>query len=369
MDIMNFYYNCCNKLWVNKCEYLNHLILEKHDLNSDKFVPKQNEYFCEVCNLSTRNKCEIIKHFQTKKHMKNLNIFKGNMSLYQCDKCNKIYKNYKSCWAHSKKCDSTLFIEKTPKNVSDVSTQHQPDPLPEVLEKENDIKDIESNKDLYILIINKLFSENQELRNFVVEQSKEHSKDTKELVSKVLEISSTKNTIVTNTLNGNINNTNKFNINLFLNDKCKDALNLSEFIDNMEIKNEDLENNASLGFVGGISKILLDNLKNLSIYERPIHCTDVKRETIYIKDEDKWEKEEDMKKMKMVIQEISRKSLMQLCKWREENPEYNDLDSELGMKCIMMNQASIAGANRDQYYGKVIKTLIKETFIDKTNIF
>jgi len=250
MDIMNFYYNCCNKLWVNKCEYLNHLILEKHDLNSNKFVPKYNEYFCEVCNVSTRNKCEIIKHFQTKKHLKNLNIFKGNISLYQCDKCNKIYKNYKSCWAHSKKCESLPFVEKSSKNVCDLSRQPESNVLPEVLEKENNIKNIESNKDLYILIINKLFSENQELRNFVVEQSKEHSKDTKELVSKVLEISSTKNTIVTNTLNGNIHNMNKFNINLFLNDKCKDALKISNFIDNMDFKNEDLENNASLGFVG-----------------------------------------------------------------------------------------------------------------------
>jgi hypothetical protein len=100
------------------------------------------------------------------------------------------------------------------------------------------------------------------------------------------------NNNIHNTVNGNLT-ANKFNINLFLNEKCKDALNLSDFIDNVNVTNKDLENNAEKGFVNGISKILIDNLKNLSIYERPIHCTDTKRETLYIKEEDQWKKEEN----------------------------------------------------------------------------
>lgn len=328
--------------------------------------------FCEMCDFKCSYKCLYKRHCKSQKHHKNVlersqitqkKEKASNTNIkYICEKCDYTCSNkynYNKHLATQKHIKMANFQNnKTEQHLSlNIKEYIDTEPVENSEHKDTNVGEL---TEFFMQIINKLFSENQELRNFVIEQSKEHTNDKKDLVNKVLEISSTKNTVITNTLNGNIN--------VFLNDKCKDALNLSEFIDSMEITNEDLENNASLGFVGGISKILLDNLKNLSIYERPIHCTDVKRETIYIKDEDKWEKENDMKKMRNTIQEISRKSLIQLCKWREENPEYNDLDSEMGMKCLMMNQASIAGANRDQYYGKVIKTLVKETFIDKNQI-
>jgi len=339
MDKKTIICEICDYKCSYKCLYKRHCVSQKHYINvlersriaqeKEENTNTKMKYFCITCDYTCGNKYNYNKHLATQKHIK-----------------------------------AQIKAE------SDTKTPAEPVAIACEVSENSELKDpvVGEQSDSYMNIINKLFSENQELRNFVIEQSKEHTKDTKDLVNKVLEISSTKNTVVTNTLNGNINHINRFNINLFLNDKCKDALNLSDFIDSMEITNEDLENNASLGFVGGISKILLDNLKNLSIYERPIHCTDVKRETIYIKDEDKWEKEDDMTKMRNAIQEISRKSLIQLCKWREENPEYNNLDSEMGMKCLMINQASMAGANREQYYGKVIKTLIKETIIDKNQL-
>jgi len=332
---------------------------------------------CEICDYKCSYKCLYKRHCVSQKHYKNV-LERSRIAQekeedtntkmkYFCITCDYTCSNK---YNYNKHLATQKHIKAQIKAESDTKTPAEPVAIACEVSENSELKDpaVGEQSDSYMSIINKLFSENQELRNFVIEQSKEHTKDTKDLVNKVLEISSTKGTVVTNTLNGNINHTNRFNINLFLNDKCKDALNLSDFIDSMEITNEDLENNASLGFVGGISKILLDNLKNLSIYERPIHCTDVKRETIYIKDEDKWEKEDDMTKMRNAIQEISRKSLIQLCKWREENPEYNNLDSEMGMKCLMINQASMAGANREQYYGKVIKTLIKETIIDKNQL-
>jgi hypothetical protein len=131
------------------------------------------------------------------------------------------------------------------------------------------------------------------------------------------------------------------------------------------VSREDLENNAQLGFVNGVSKILIDSLKQLDKSERPIHCTDVKRETMYIKDDDKWSKEEDSSKLNKAIQEVTRKSMGTLMNWKEENPDYKDRDSEFSNRCIVIQQQSMAAHNRDTYYPKVIKALAREVAVDK----
>ena len=129
-----------------------------------------------------------------------------------------------------------------------------------------------------------------------------------------------------------------------------------------------MENNAQLGFVEGISKIILDNLRQMSIHERPIHCTDLKRETMYIKDENKWLKDENSVKIKKGIQKVSIKSISTLNEWKETNPDYNDIESEFSTKCITMMKQSNAGLNRETYYPKIVKTLAKETTLNKRNI-
>ena len=162
------------------------------------------------------------------------------------------------------------------------------------------------------------------------------------------------------------NNDNKsFNINVFLNEKCKDAINFTDFIKNIEVSREDLENNAQLGFVSGISKIFLDNLKQLGVNERPFHCTDTKRETMYIKDEDKWTKEADDSKLQKAIQTVSYKSMGKLMEWKQENPEYQDVNSEFSKKCLDIHKHTLAGSDREVYYPKVIHALAKETMVDK----
>jgi hypothetical protein len=150
---------------------------------------------------------------------------------------------------------------------------------------------------------------------------------------------------------------------MYLNEQCKNAINFSDFIKNIEVSREDLENNAQLGFVNGVSKILIDSLKQLDKTERPIHCTDVKRETMYIKDEDKWNKEEDSSKLNKAIQEVTRKSMGTLMNWKEENPDYKDRDSEFSNRCIVIQQQSMAAHNRETYYPKVVKAIAKEVTI------
>ena len=164
----------------------------------------------------------------------------------------------------------------------------------------------------------------------------------------------------------NTNSNNKsFNLNLFLNEECKNAINFKEFIENIEVSREDLANTGQHGFVSGISKILIDHLKGLGIHERPIHCTDLKRDTVYIKDNNEWSKEADDVKIRSAIQEVSRKSMGTLIDWKKTNPDYADMDSRFSQDCLTMQRNSIAGYERDTLFPRVIKELNRAISISK----
>jgi hypothetical protein len=309
------------------------------------------KFNCVECQYCCDKLSEWTKHTNTRKHLSRIGVEqKKSPSKFLCGKCDKEYSVRSSLWYHERKCGIEKQIEKP-------------------------FSQTEQEKSPYLDIINKLLTDNMELRNFIIEQSKttadamnkvieqaaEHKKDTIEIVNKVIENVKPTN----NTINGNVNNNQKFNINLFLNEQCKDAMNFSDFIKNIEVSREDLENNAQLGFVNGVSKILIESLKQLDKTERPIHCTDIKRETMYIKDDDKWNKEEDATKLNKAIQEVTRKSMGTLMNWKEENPDYKDRDSEFSNRCIVIQQQSMAAHNRDTYYPKVIKAVAKEVVVDK----
>jgi len=207
--------------------------------------------------------------------------------------------------------------------------------------------------------------DNLDLRNFIIEQTKLHADNINLMLEKNSDILSKAIELCKPISNNTINNNQKFNINVFLNEQCKDAINFTDFIKNIEISHEDLENTAQLGFVSGISKILMDNLKQLGINERPIHCTDTKRETMYIKEENKWTKESDDSKLQKAIQTVSCKSMGKLQEWKKENPEYQDADSAFSQKCLDMQKHTIAGSDREVYYPKVIHVLARETMVNK----
>jgi hypothetical protein len=293
-----------------------------------KNAENAEEFSCKECDFRCFKMSDWTRHTLTRKHQNrtilNEKTPKNAVASYACKKCNKEYKARNSLWYHENKC-----------NIVDVINENKC-----IISQENQ----------------RLLSDNLELRNFIIEQSKL----TAELVNKALE----SNKIV-NTNNNNNTVNNKFNINLFLNEQCKDAFNFTEFVKNIEISYQDLENNAQLGFVQGISKIFMDNLKQLGVNERPIHCTDVKRETMYIKDEDKWNKEVDDSKLQKAIQTVSYKSMGKLMEWKQENPDYQDADSEFSKRCLDIQRQSLAGSDRDVYYPKVIHILAKETMVDK----
>jgi hypothetical protein len=299
-------------------------------------------FFCDACVFSCEKESNWNMHLKTKKHLRNIT---NTEKTYICNHCNKEYTKYTSYWSHFKKCQQT--------DQDTIS-----------------LKNIDSK------LIKNILLENRELQKMIIEQYKENSELVKmisnsngqllEQNNKLIEMhkTATSNMAISNCNNTNSNN--KFNLNIFLHEKCKDAVNLSEFIESIEVSREDLENNAQLGFVQGISKILLDNLRQLSLYERPIHCTDIKRETMYIHDDNKWQKDEDSIKINGAIQQISGKSVKTLTEWKENNPDYQDIDSDFSNKCIAMQQESLAGYNRDSYYPKIVHSLAKETVVDKS---
>jgi hypothetical protein len=297
-------------------------------------------YLCEKCDYKCCDSSNWTKHLNTNKHLGKVKISKELLTCELCDyTCNKqsIMNKHQNTEKHKMK--EALVNKTEPSSDSDIMT-----------------------------VVKQLLSQNNELKNFIIEQASEHKKETTEIVNKVIEQTNKvldtvkpSNTIMANTINNN--NNQKFNINVYLNEQCKDAINFSDFIKNLEVSREDLENNAQLGFVGGVSKILIDSLKQLDKTERPIHCTDVKRETMYIKDEDKWNKQDDSTKLNKAIQEVTRKSMGTLMNWKEENPDYKDRDSEFSERCIVIQQQSMAAHNRDTYYPKVVKAIAKEVTI------
>jgi len=292
-------------------------------MDNEKLSKVAFNYVCEKCNYGCYNKTNFEKHLGTRKHKVDNQKLSKVLSKFDCKNCGNSYKYQSGLCKHVKSC------------------QIKPEPQPQ----QQSVSDITA------------------LTNLMMEFIK-NSTDVQKQVLELCKAGTTNN----NTINGNVTNnnqTNKFNINLFLNEQCKDAMNLSDFINSIDVSREDLENNAQLGFVGGISKIFLDNLRQLSINKRPIHCTDLKRETMYIKDDDKWTKETGHAKLNTVIQRISQKSTRTLLDWKKVNPDYQDHDSAFSNRCIVIQQQSMAGYDRDTYYPKVIRAVAKEVMVDK----
>ena len=182
-----------------------------------------------------------------------------------------------------------------------------------------------------------------------------------------------KNGAPNHTINNNSCNTNSlnktFNLQFFLNETCKDAMNITDFVKSIKLQLSDLEKVSELGYVQGISNIIATNLKALDITERPVHCTDKKREIMYVKDEDKWQKEdENNTKIRNVIKSVSNKNIRLLTQFKEKYPDYNDAESSNSDKYSKMVIEAMGGAgNNDiEKENKIIHNISKCVIIDKT---
>lgn len=310
-----------------------------------------SEYFCKNCDYKCFKKSHWEEHILTKKHQTKNVLEQKNVRFFYCKDCD-VKCSHLSIYNRHIETKKHLRLSSLNKSGGESRTSTM-----KSISIENGYTPDE--------LITKIFKENQEMRNFFAEQHQELLKAMTEMVNSKA-ITNT-NILNQNTINGNINNT-RFNINVFLNEKCKNAMNFSDFLDRIEVSREDLENNARLGFVNGMSKILLDNLKKLNICERSLHCTDFKRETIYIKDDDKWTKQEDQEKLNNAIQKVSSKSMKTLLEWQGENPQVEDNEPHVTELFSIILKNSIAGYEKETLYPKVIRKIAKEIVLDKTSL-
>ena len=306
----------------------------------------QYKYSCNICDYGTSNKKDYTKHLTTRKHInrtglndKSPNIVPTNH--FGCDVCGRSFKARNSLWYHKKKCVETEPQEETTIEPSGV---------------------INTN------VVMTLLTQNQEFKELMLEQSKqllEQQEENKILQNKLLEAVKEGKTI-NNTTNNTTNN-NKFNLNFFLNEQCKDAMNISEFIDNMVLSVEDLKNTGRLGYIDGITKIFTDKLKEMDTCNRPMHCTDLKRETLYIKNNNEWDKDSNKDKMKTAIECVANKNLNNLDNWKDANPNHVVMDSTEDKEFveIMTNSLGGMGSDREKNKQKIIKNVLKEVVVDK----
>jgi hypothetical protein len=268
----------------------------------ENFKLKKNllKYSCEFCNFTCYQKCDWDRHIIRPKHISNqagnVEEIKKLEKTFSCI-CGRQFKTNSGLWKHQSKCDIT-------------SSNH------------NISKDEPSDKDLILKILKQnsdLIKENSELR-------KEHT-DIKELILEIVKNGTMNNS--NNTTHTNSHNK-AFNLNFFLNETCKNAMNITDFVDSIKLQLTDLMEVGELGYVEGISKIIVKNLNNLDETVRPIHCTDKKRETMYIKDQGNWEKEDDNKtRLKKVINKVVDKNIRLLPQFREKYPEYRNASSKI----------------------------------------
>ena len=297
------------------------------------------KFYCKHCDYGTGRKSSYDDHILSAKHQKhtignglesngNQNPSKFCASKYSCKKCEKDFKNRSGLWKHKQKCSSK---EDTDCEFEDEI--HKSDELTEFMKY--------------------LMKENFEMKTMMMEQSN--------IMMKVIENGTHNTTTHTNSHNK------AFNLNFFLNETCKDAMNITDFVESIKLQLSDLERVGEVGYVEGISNIIVKNLKDLDVTQRPVHCTDKKRETMYIKDENTWEKDEERKKMHKMVRKVADKNARMVPKFKEAHPDCAKSTSRYSDQYnkIIMEAMGGRGDNDFEKEEKIIKRVSKEVFVDK----
>ena len=298
------------------------------EIKKSSKIPQK--FCCELCHYFTCYSKDYKKHLTTKKHMETDGNIKEMKKVLICKNCEKEFKTNAGLWKHKQKCNQEESKHETTKKLTEL------------------------DKDELIITL--------------LKQNAELIKGQQDMMIKLTENGITNNT--TNNINTNNTHTNShnkaFNLNFFLNETCKNAMNITDFVDSIKLQLNDLMEVGELGYVEGISKIIVKNLNNLDETERPIHCTDKKRETMYVKDEGQWNKEDDNKsKLKKAITKVADKNIRLLPQFREKYPDYNNAYSKTSDKYEkIVIEAMVSDIEKDE---KIIKNISKVTGISKNN--
>ena len=326
-------------------------------METNKNPKNPRKFECKYCNYLTSSKKDYEKHKLTRKHLKetgelNMETIKNPQTQpIICDICGKRYKTRTGLWKHKKTCEGEIKDELREPENEPVNQE-----LPDV------------SKMITPEMVMSLLTQNQEFKDLIVVQQQEMTKLQNKLLEredKLIEAVKEGKTINNNCNNTNSNN--KFNLNFFLNEQCKNAMSIADFVNNMVLTVDDLKNTGSLGYIDGITKIFTDKLKAIDTYDRPMHCTDLKRETLYIKQNNEWDKDTDKEKMKRAIECVANKNLHNLDTWKEENPGHEVMDSKEDKEFvqIMTNSLGGMGTDREKNKQKIIKNVLKEVMVEK----
>jgi hypothetical protein len=295
-----------------------------------------SNFICDKCEFKCCKKSNYEKHLNTLKHksLTNLTEKKQKMPHYSCSGCDKDYKSREGLWYHKKKCNNNTIISENDEN--------------KIINSPDDVK-----------MLTSLIME-------VVKSNSDLQKQTLEMQQQMLEVCKNNNN-TTNNMNNCHNKT--FNMQVFLNEKCKDAMNLTDFVNSMMLQFSDLEELGELGYVEGISRQMVRKLNEMDVYKRPIHCSDLKRETMYVRDNDVWEKETEIyDKLRKAIKYITKKNGDLMIPWRDAHPQCMKLEHPLNDVYLrIMNQAMGGKGEFAESESKIIRKISKSVTINKND--
>jgi hypothetical protein len=316
------------------------IIIKEMVHNKPNYTTITTKHICEKCDYSSYKNSEYKKHLQTNKHINTTNyntLISTPEKEYICD-CGKKYNHRASLFNHKKKCLNISLIN---------------DPILDA--SSNEIKVLTN-------IVIELFKNNSELQKQTSKLHKQNQDFQKQMVDVCQKIQPT---IINSNSNNSTNSNNKtFNLQFFLNEECKDAMNMSEFINSIQLKLSDIENIGKVGYVEGMSNIIIKKLNDTDMYKRPVHCTDAKRETLYVKEENKWEKEgPENSKMIKAVYGMNKKNYMMLNVWKDAHP--NCLDGQTKQCDDYMKIMSKVMDGDKENINKVIKKVARQVLIDK----
>jgi len=298
----------------------------------------QTKYSCDSCYFYTSNKNNFEKHLATRKHLSVTIGNAKNATAYMCIDCKRKFISRHGLWSHKKKCN-IFDISNNITNTIILTPSMEPTEL-----------------------VSFLLQENKDFKQMILDQNK----TIMEMATKQSLSSNSHNTQINNTANITQHNRQKFNLNFFLNETCKDAMNITDFVNSLQIQFSDLEKVGELGYAEGISRIFMKGLKELDICKRPIHCTDLKREIVHIKNNNKWEKEISL--LQKAIKIITNNNINKITDWKNAHPGCTDGENKLNDKYCKILYESMGPINEEQEqkdFCKIIRNIAKYTVLDK----
>ena len=308
-----------------------------------------NKYVCNHCDYKCSKNSDYIKHNNTRKHkiatMEILEI--PIIADHICSICDKKFKTYSGLWKHSYKC--------LPPPKQETQPSHS------------------STEDMQMTLILELVKQNQDFKNLLIQQSQQMMEQNSQMMEQnktIIDVAKTSQVSNShNTLSHNNNNNKTFNLQFFLNETCKDAMNMKDFIKSLEMTLPELENMGELGFAEGMSRLFVDRLNKLDITKRPIHCSDVKREIIHIKDDNKWERDNaNLDRLRKIIKQLTLKNILKVDDWKKANQgctEYNNRKTDKYLRINMEAIGPVDDAEVKRDFGKIIRRVAESTAIDK----